>query len=239
MVDGLLSKLETYFQGSIAQLANRVYLEQQLNVLETYLDSVGRENIVSVDFKNRFAEVTTEINGWASEKTSGLIPQLLSPDSLQSDTVLVAINALYFKGEWECKFPKHATQTDVFHGVDEDEDVPFMQLSNKRFPYTAVPELHGVLFALPYQGDQFSMVIFLPDEAAGWKEAEKELGRLYQMDSAMQRKKIQTLKMPKWEMEATLEKLTGEGGILGRLGMPTAFSDFADRKSTRLNSSHT
>ena len=99
VVDGLLSKLETYFQGSIAQLANRVYLEQQLNVLETYLDSVGRENIVSVDFKNRFAEVTTEINGWVSEKTSGLIPKLLSPDSLQSDTVLVTINALYFKGD--------------------------------------------------------------------------------------------------------------------------------------------
>ncbi len=40
----------------------------------------------------------TEINGWISEQTKGMIPELFSAGSLTADDRLVLVNTIYFKG---------------------------------------------------------------------------------------------------------------------------------------------
>jgi len=227
VVDGLLAKLEAYSQRSIAQLANRLYVEKTVKLLETYVSSIGPENIVSVDFKHRLNEVTDEINKWVSGKTSGLIPHLIPDGLLNPSTIYIAVNAIYFKGDWRHQFPKEQTEDGIFHGSQGDETVPFMRLDDNRLRYKPVPELDGVLFSLPYVGDQFSMVIFLPDAHNGWEAAEQKLKQIYSMVSVFGMTKV-VLKMPKWTMEATLNNLAGEHGILSRLGIPDAFSPTAD-----------
>ena len=43
-----------------------------------------------------------KINNWASEKTKGMIPKLL--DKLNSETIMVLLNALYFESNWTEEF---------------------------------------------------------------------------------------------------------------------------------------
>ena len=53
----------------------------------------------SVDNTVRFDDGTAEgiINQWVSERTNGLIPELLTPGSLDMNTLMVLVNAIYYK----------------------------------------------------------------------------------------------------------------------------------------------
>lgn len=46
-------------------------------------------------------EAVDVINSWAEKATKGLKKQVLPPGSLDSKTLLVLANALYFKGSWD------------------------------------------------------------------------------------------------------------------------------------------
>ena len=53
----------------------------------------------SVDNTVRFDDGTAEgiINQWVSERTKGLIPELLTQGSLDMNTLMVLVNAIYYK----------------------------------------------------------------------------------------------------------------------------------------------
>ena len=69
-------------------------LENFTKILEEYLAPI--EPLVSVE----------QVNNWCSNKTHGKIEKIL--DELTPDTVMVILNAVYFKGEWSSKFSKYS-----------------------------------------------------------------------------------------------------------------------------------
>ena len=156
-----------------------------------------------------------------------MIPDLIPSGVLSSDTQLVAVNALYFKGKWRVPFPAHLTEGDTFHAFGKDQTVPFMTQKDSRLRVKEVDALNSILFALPYEGDAFTMYVLLPNEKDGWMEAEDNLaahiGALF--SDGFTEKTVDTLKVPKWEMEVSLESLSE---ILESLGLSTAFSSLAD-----------
>ncbi|TVU46158.1 hypothetical protein EJB05_05677, partial [Eragrostis curvula] len=121
-------------------------------------------------------EAASQINAWVEKITSGLIKELLSPDSIDQTTRLIIGNALYFKGVWTEKFDASKTKDCQFHLHDGSSvQAPFM--SSTRPQYVASYDNLKVL-KLPYQqgGDtrQFSMYILLPEAQDGlWSLAEK------------------------------------------------------------------
>ena len=208
-------------------MANRIYVEQSVTLEDAYVSSIGSANVESVDFLRAFEDVRVRINAWVSQRTAGLIPDLIPRGVLSPDTVLVAVNALYFKGSWKTRFPVDGTIDDTFHAIGGDQTVPFMSLRDKRFRVKDVDALDAVLFALPYEGDAFTMYVLLPNKLDGWKTAERGLGKQISslFGSGFVERKVDLLKMPKWEMEQTLEPLND---MLMKLGLSTAFSSAAD-----------
>ena len=208
-------------------MANRIYVEQSLTLEDTYVSIVGSDNIGLADFVRAAEDARVRINAWVSSKTAGLIPNLVPAGALSPDTALVAVNALYFKGNWETRFPKHRTKDDTFHAVGGDQTVPFMSLIGKRFRVKDVAALDALLFAMPYEGDAFTMYVLLPNKLDGWKKAEEglagHLGSLF--GGGFVKREVDHLKVPKWEMEQTLEPLSG---MLVKLGLATALSSEAD-----------
>lgn len=52
-----------------------------------------------VNFATDSKKIEGEVNEWVASKTNDMIKQLLSPGTLAADTVLVLLNAIYFKGK--------------------------------------------------------------------------------------------------------------------------------------------
>jgi serine protease inhibitor len=51
----------------------------------------------------------SQINGFVSQETRGMIPELVT-DQTVAASVLVAVNALYFKGKWKARFEVDQTR---------------------------------------------------------------------------------------------------------------------------------
>jgi serpin B len=75
----------------------------------------------AVDFKTQASNVTKKINDWVSETTKQRIKDLLGPDVLTADTLLVLVNAIYFKGAWVHEFEESNTDKATFYAAANKE----------------------------------------------------------------------------------------------------------------------
>lgn len=104
------------------------------------------------------SEAATTINNWANEHTHGKIPKLLDEKTDLSNTVMILLNALYFKGVWANPFKKQLTADKEFtYSANSKVKVPMMSKSGW-FKYTSSTE--GQLLELPYEGNSQSMLLF-------------------------------------------------------------------------------
>ncbi len=71
-----------------------------------------------LDFRNASENARFAINAWVEEQTRKKITNLLTPGSVSTDTRLVLVNAVYFKGLWEEPFDKKLTQNTPFFCAD-------------------------------------------------------------------------------------------------------------------------
>jgi len=54
-------------------------------------------------------EERVKINEWVLSQTNNLIKDLLPPNSIDSTTRMVLVNAIYFKGAWKYSFDSQNT----------------------------------------------------------------------------------------------------------------------------------
>ncbi len=120
-----------------------------------------------VDFAAAPAAALATVNAWVSTETQAMIPSLLGPGDVDASTVLVLVNALYFKGVWQSGFDPGKTETQPFTRADGSKvSVPLMtQGGPATFGY-----FKGAGFAiaeLPYQGGKVALDVILPDQPNG------------------------------------------------------------------------
>lgn len=111
------------------------------------------------------------MNSWAENSTNGLINGILPSGSLDEETKLVLINALYFKGTWDQKFDPSMTKTENFNLLNgQVVQVPFMTIMRHEEYYSRSFEDFKIL-KIPYQNCsnslKFVMYFFLPHENDG------------------------------------------------------------------------
>ncbi|XP_055964493.1 leukocyte elastase inhibitor-like [Sorex fumeus] len=166
----------------ILKLANRLYGEKTYDFLPEFLNSTQKTysaELAGVDFQNAAEDARKEINAWVKGQTEGKIPELLTSGVVNSMTRLVLVNAIYFKGNWKEKFSKQATRVVPFRLNKKDtKNVNMMRQKNK-FPLGYIEALKCRVLELPYQGEELSMVILLPDDiedaSTGLKKIEEQL----------------------------------------------------------------
>ena len=148
----------------LISIANSVWSEKNFevkipfkNALTEYYDAASK----SFDITNPLAY--KEINSWIEDKTNGLIQNMLT--GLDDNTVMLLVNAIYFKGKWSAPFDKAKTVTDPFYRSDgSSTEVPMMkQLSDNR-----VFSGEGFIMAeFPYGQGNFVMDVILPESNNG------------------------------------------------------------------------
>ena len=156
----------------VFSLANGFFLAQTFFevVQEPYLQLMNRiGKIKGCNFSNGKA-VAQEINQWISQKTNGLIKDLISPDSLDDLTALVMVNTIYFKANWKNKFDKMMTKEIGFNLIDGSIlSLSMMHLTDKKFEYFEDNRIQ--ILSMPYETSEFAMDIFLQK---GWNNNPSE-----------------------------------------------------------------
>ncbi|XP_064189997.1 leukocyte elastase inhibitor-like [Anguilla rostrata] len=213
----------------LLKLANRLYGEKTFNFLPAFLESTQKfysADLVPLDFIGASEESRKQINQWVEEQTESKIKDLLKPGTVTTMTRLALVNAIYFKGSWMHKFDEKQTQEMPFK-INQNESKPVqMMFQMKKFPFNYVPEHKLQVLELPYQGQELSMFILLPEESpdgSALKKLEKEL-TLEKIDSWTSRSNMSTnaevrVHLPRFKLEEDYELNTP----LGRLGMSDVF----------------
>uniref|UniRef100_A0A673H7S0 Serpin B6 n=1 Tax=Sinocyclocheilus rhinocerous TaxID=307959 RepID=A0A673H7S0_9TELE len=198
------------------------FVEKFLNDAKKYYEA----GLEEVDFKKKSEAARVDINKWVEKNTQEKIKDLLPQGSIDAMTRLVLVNAIYFKANWEKKFPKEATRDGQFK-LNKTQTKPVKMMRQKsKFPLAFIPEMNIQVLELPYVGKNLSMLIILPneiqDETTGLQKLEKALTYEKLMEwtkpSKMFQEQVQ-VSLPKFKMAETY----GMVQFLRSMGMEDAF----------------
>jgi len=213
--------------GYTLEMANKVYVKDKFPVLEAFTASIQRNYGVgtfeSVDFTQN-AATAEKINHFVANATRDKIHDLISPDSLNDETRLVLINAIYFKGTWAEKFDKRQTQKQPFYASDgaSGKELDMMHKTAK-FIYHEDEELQ--LLGMPYVREEVRMFVLLPRERFGLGKLLATMSgkRLLDVQRNGYKRKVQVT-LPKFKLESTHQLIDP----LKKLGVIRAFGSSAD-----------
>lgn len=207
-------------------VANALWAHQGFTFLDAYLDLIRqayRSEVEQVDFVNDSEGAREAINAWVERKTREKIQQLIAPGVLNPRTRAVLVNAIYFKGTWAETFSESKTLDRPFYRTPDDAmPVPMME-QTETFSYTEDDTVQ--VLAMPYEGHDMSLVVFLPRAKDGLRalEAAWNAGTVEKYVKALTSRKVHVL-LPRFVMESSFSLAQ----VLGALGMGTAFTQAAD-----------
>nr|XP_017498059.2 serpin B12 [Manis javanica]XP_017498060.2 serpin B12 [Manis javanica]XP_036871432.1 serpin B12 [Manis javanica] len=178
----LLSKLGRIRVDCTLSIANRLYGEQEFPICPEYLDGVVQfyhTTIESIDFRKDTEKSRQEINFWVESQSQGKIKELFSKDTINNATVLVLVNAVYFKAKWEKYFDSENT-VDALFSVNESEKKTVKMMNQKGlFRIGFIEELQAQILEMRYTKGALSMFVLLPacsaDDLKGLEELEKNI----------------------------------------------------------------
>lgn len=164
----LYNSINARGSGYNLSTADSVWIEQDFNINQDFINNLSTyysASAYSADFRNNAPQEITDINNWVSNNTEGKITNLIPAGGLDSSTILVLVNAIYFKGKWAQQFNKNNTRSMPFY-VSQYQPVNvsmmYSQLSNASYygnsSYQALE--------MDYQGNNISMLVLLPNQTS-------------------------------------------------------------------------
>jgi serpin B len=205
------------------EMANGLFAQQGLALKQSFVDGLaGHFGAApeSVDFAGDPIGALGTINGWGSEHTHGVIPEMLP--ELPGEAKLVLTNAVYLKAKWKQEFKESNTFPAPFYRADgEWAQTEFMH-QTKRLLYGAGPGYEAV--ELPYKASTLSLLVVLPTDGgvAGLEDRLRET-KLGGVALGLSPETVK-LSLPRFNLRTETD-LTGE---LEKLGMTVPFSEAAD-----------
>lgn len=164
----LISAINSSQGGYILESANKLFAEKTAQVREEYIRLSKKYYSAEpqeVDFLECAEGARKKINFWVETQTKGKVLNLLPEGSVDSETRMVLVNAVYFKGKWKTPFEKKLSGLYPFRvNLTQRKSVQMMYLHEK-LNIGYIEDLKTQILELPYAGD-VSMFLLLPDEIA-------------------------------------------------------------------------
>ncbi|XP_055861301.1 antichymotrypsin-2-like [Biomphalaria glabrata] len=163
------------------------------------------------------------INDYIADKTKNIIQDALSPGTIDTDTVMLLVNTIFFNGTWERTFDPHDTRNQYFYQlggavkqVETMNDERWMKLKKDDVNKVDVGELS-------FSGGRFSLYIALPQELDGITDLEEIIarpGQVQQLFTGLEYDRVD-LAIPKFKTETTLSLIP----TLRDMGITKAFDN--------------
>ena len=223
-------ELASFFHGLHAAIsagepmlavANRVY--SKVPVKQQYVQAIQSTFKATIEPLQSAAQV----NGFVSETTRGMIPSIVT-ESIVSNSQLIAVNAVYFKGKWAVKFDEQETRIAEFASPSYPSTCHMMKTPPTSWFYHEDASAEYIL--LPYadgagRDSSLAALVALPRSGAGNAPLAQDFdwrGVLAALQRGQKRKG--TLFMPRFKVET--EALLGDA--MKAIGVCRAFDDAAE-----------
>ena len=163
-------------------------------------------------------ESVEQVNNWCSNKTHGKIEKILN--YLDPSTLMIILNAVYFKGEWSSKFNSRSTKKLPFYNFGSEE--VSIDTMEKITHYNYYEDKKVQVVELKFVKDFMSAIIILPSEGTDINKYINSLSlssnEYNQIIDGLKYAKVH-LQLPKFELEFSQNL----NEILKDLGMYNAF----------------
>ena len=193
-------------------IANSIWYRNTFKVQQSFID-INKMNydaeIAALDFKS--PQSPGIINKWIADKTNDKIKNVIK--SIDPQTVMFLVNAIYFNGKWKHPFDEKNTSRRPFIIPGETNHKVMSMMMNADFRHGAQPEFDAI--EIPYGQGNYNMIILLPNKNKTVNDVIASLNgeNLDEWMNQMKKTDVQ-LTMPKFKFsfEKQLEKaLTGMG----------------------------
>ena len=219
-------------------IANAIFLNKNYTLkpqftqdMQTYYDAKAE----ALDFWA--PETLDHINGWAKEKTNGMIPTILE----KVDPLILSylLNVIYFKADWASKFDQKNTKEEAFTTENGSTTLPLMHQN------VLINYVKNAIFSavnIPYGNGMWNMTVLLPEEGKTTDDIINHLaacgingieGAFCEIEDGIATMRAVTfspyevdLKLPRYETSSDTDEI--EGGLVGlmkKMGINRAFYD--------------
>jgi serpin B len=160
---GMMFQDECGAQQPTLKITNGIWVNDGDTLNPVYTEIIG-DSLRQIDFLA--PEAADILNAWVDVSTEGLIKEIVSPDSLTSLVVLVAINTIYLRASWDVPFDEYETSEELFytsasHGTALETMAQLMYTRNY-FKYSEDALSNSKTIQLPFAESSLSMIIVLP-----------------------------------------------------------------------------
>lgn len=166
---GQLKKHLSDVKGSTElSIGNSVWTNQDLPVSEEYLQKIV-DYFDSEVYSGPIAseEMKDAINQWVSEKTRGMIPELLN-EPLDSMALMALVNTVYMNAEWANTFSANSTCKKTFYKEDGSEiETDFMN-DTRILDYVETEDAQGAV--LDYDDGKTVFLALRPNDGNSVRE---------------------------------------------------------------------
>ena len=205
-------------------IANSLWAQEGYCFLDTFFELNKKyygAGLNFVDFERETESARITINTWVENETQQKIKELIKRNMINYLTTLVLCNAIYFKGDWLSQFDKKRTIDADFY-ISPDKIIKVSMMNQKsEFKYKSFDNFSAI--ELPYEGNDLSMIVFLPKEIDGLVDFEQDLtddNVKNWIDKLSKSYKQEILvSLPKFKITCEFEL----SETLGNMGMPSAF----------------
>jgi serpin B len=214
--------------GNSLDVANALWGQAGVPFEPTFLGVLAQgygAPLQTADFASDPSAATATIDDWVSRVTQGNIPSLLGPADVTIKTLLVLVNAVYFKGAWATGFDPGMTGPRPFTLSDGSQTTASTMTGTIQASAAASSSL--VVLQLPYKGNALAMDILMP--AARGRDA--GTGGLAAFESALTptalNAALSSLQGPAWDIvylpKFSFTTRVELASVLEGLGMTDAF----------------
>ena len=218
----LMKVLRTPSQNITLSIADSLWVDSRRATLRPEyaqrLQTSYEAEIADLDFGHSSA--LSRINGWASRETHEKIPKIV--DRLDPADILLLLNAVYFKGQWQHQFDKAQTQQRDFALADGTSKQVWRMAQSGRFEYFETPDVQAI--RLPFGNGDLVMDVLLPAKSSSLEALETELTpELWAVWRSHYTARQGSVELPRFELKSRYRL----NAPLQTLGMRRAFDSHA------------
>ncbi len=214
----ICKNFESIIRQSSILIKNVIYLNNKLPINPGYAKQISLIGSVdSLNCKNSVQE-STRINQFISETTNGLIRNIISPNSITTNTMSILLNIIYFKSKWKYTFNKKETKEDKFYVMNQNQIqtkiIPTMNMSNTKFNY--YEDQHNQIIELDFKDEILTMGFVLGKKILSPTITSETLEKYIEK---LNYTKINKLQIPKFKQKNKYSLIP----LLKQMGLQTIF----------------
>ena len=218
----LIKVLRTPSRSVTLSVADSLWVDSRRATLRPeyaqQMKSAYDAEVADLDFGH--ASAVSRINGWAAQETHEKIPKII--ERIDPADVLLLLNAVYFKGQWQHPFNKAQTQARDFALSDGTSRKVARMAQSGRFDYFETPQVQAI--RLPFGDGELAMEVLLPAKSASLEALETELTpELWAVWRSQFAARQGSLELPRFELKSHYRL----NAPLQALGMRRAFDSHA------------